>query len=432
MLVVEGRSMNMEMNTYESELNHFDKVIRKESLLKLIRDKNVKESANKPLRLFNLHCHSFFSYNGYGLSPTALVWRALQNDFYAIGLVDFDVLDGIDEFLEACSLCRLRGCAGFETRIFVPQFASLEINSPGEPGISYHIGMGFTTKEVKKPEVLTKLKNLAQTRIQKMLQQVNKYLSPLTIDYTNEVLPLTPCGNPTERHLCTAYYQKSRSFFSSEKDSIHFWSEKLRCSINDIENIFQDPVNFQNLIRSRLMKSGGPGYVPPQKENFPTLLEVNEFILANHAIPTFAWLDGTSSGEQKIEELLTIMIQSGVCAVNIIPDRNWNIKDPEIKKRKVQHLYDFVKLANDLYLPVFIGTELNAPGQKFVDDLDTPELTPFYQIFLDGVHIAYAHTVLEKTAGMGFTSPWAQNYFANRKERYEFFKEIGERLSPVI
>lgn len=422
--------INLNINPEETNLNHFDISIRKETIKTLLKQSQVKTS-DKSLKLFNLHCHSFFSYNGYGLSPSALVWKALQNNFYAIGLVDFDVLDGIDEFFEACELCKIRGCAGFETRIAVPQFAKHVINSPGEPGISYHIGMGFTSQKVKKPEVLHKLKKVAQSRVQIMIELVNSYLSPVTIDYATEVLPLTPSGNPTERHLCIAYYTKSKTVFHDEKDRLNFWSEKLKLPINEIENTFNNQVEFQNLMRAKLMKSGGPGYVQPKAENFPTLIEVNEFILSNHAIPTFAWLDGTSSGEQNIEELLNTMMCSGVYAVNIIPDRNWNTKNPEKKETLLKNLNQFVNLAREFYLPIFVGTELNAPGQKFVDDFDTPELLPFYQTFLEGVHIAYAHTVLERIAGMGFTSSWAQNYFANRKERYEFFKEIGERLIPL-
>jgi len=422
--------IDLNINSEETNLNHFDFSIRKKTINALLKQSQPKIS-DKSIQLFNLHCHSFFSYNGYGLSPTALVWKALQNNFYAVGLVDFDVLDGIDEFFETCNLCKIKGCAGFETRIAVPQFARYEINSPGEPGISYHIGMGFTSQKIKRPEVLKKLKKIAQGRVQTIIELVNNYLSPLTINYETEVLPLTPSGNPTERHLCIAYYTKSKKIFSNEKDILNFWSEKLKLPINEIENIFQNSVEFQNIIRAKLMKSGGPGYVRPKAENFPTLNEVNEFILSNHAIPTFAWLDGTSSGEQNIEELLNIMMCSGVCAVNIIPDRNWNIKNPERKETLLKNLNQFVSLARELYLPIFVGTELNAPGQKFVDGFDTPELLPFYQTFLEGVHIAYAHTVLEKMVGMGFTSPWAQNYFVNPKERYEFFKEIGERLTPI-
>lgn len=415
----------------ETLLNHFDTSVRNDTIRSLL-EKYQQKSTDISFRLFNLHCHSFFSYNGYGLSPTALVWKALQNNFYALGLVDFDVLDGVEEFLTSCNLCKIKGCAGFETRIFVPQFAKHEINSPGEPGISYHIGMGFITQNVKKINVMNKLKKIAQNRIQIMIERVNNYLSPLTINYEKEVLPLTPAGNPTERHLCTAYYEKSKQQFPDEKEFVHFWSEKIKISEADIEKIITNPVEFQNLLRAKLMKAGGPGYVLAKVENFPTLIEVNEFILANGAIPTFAWLDGTSSGEQNIEELLNIMIASGVYAVNIIPDRNWNIKNPEQKQIKLKNLDNFISLARELFLPIFIGTELNAPGQKFVDNLDTPELKPYYQLFLDGAHIAYAHTILEKTAGMGFTSYWSRNYFASNKERYEFFKEIGERMTPVL
>ncbi|MGC8739096.1 MAG: hypothetical protein ACP5UA_10700 [Candidatus Hydrogenedens sp.] len=423
--------MNLNLISEEISLNHFDVLVRTNAIRSLLK-KYHQKSPDTSFRLFNLHCHSFFSYNGYGLSPTALVWKALQNNFYALGLVDFDVLDGVEEFLNSCNLCKIKGCAGFETRIFVPQFAQHEINSPGEPGISYHIGMGFTTKKIKKVHVLKKLKQIAQNRIRVMLERVNDYLSPLTIDYEKEVIPLTPAGNPTERHLCTAYYEKSKQQFPNVKDFVLFWSEKLKISEVDIEKNIANPVEFQNLLRAKLMKSRGPGYVPAKPENFPTLIEVNEFILANGAIPTFAWLDGTSSGEQNIEELLNIMLASGVYAVNIIPDRNWNINNLEQKQIKLKNLNNFISLASELSLPIFIGTELNAPGQKFVDNIDTPELQPYYQLFLDGVHIAYAHTILEQSAGMGFTSYWSRNYFANNKERYEFFKEIGERLTPVL
>jgi len=424
--------MNINLTQEEKYLNHFDISIRKKTLHSLLKTQPKTLPSNTPTQLFNLHCHSFFSFNAYGLSPTALVWKALQNHFYALGLIDFDVLDGVDEFLYSCDLCQIKGCAGFETRVFVPQFAKHEINSPGEPGICYHIGMGFTSQKIKNAHVLKKLKRIAQNRIQTTIEKVNNYLSPLSIHYEAEVLPLTPTANPTERHLCTAYYEKSKLQFSNKTELIHFWSEKLKIPTTDIENSITNPVEFQNLLRAKLMKLGGPGYVPAKPENFPTLIEVNEFILSNGAIPTFAWLDGTSSGEQNLEELINTMLTSGVYAVNIIPDRNWNIKNPEQKKIKLKNLDNFISLAHELYLPIFIGTELNAPGQKFVDNLDTPELQPYYQLFIDGIHIAYAHTVLEKVSGMGFTSSWARNYFSNNKERYEFFKEIGKRLVPVL
>ena len=55
------------------------------------------------------------------------------------------MLDAVDEFLAACDLAGVRGSAGIETRVFIPEFATREINSPGEPGVYYHMGIGFTS-----------------------------------------------------------------------------------------------------------------------------------------------------------------------------------------------------------------------------------------------------------------------------------------------
>jgi hypothetical protein len=51
-------------------------------------------------------------------------------------------------------------------------------------------------------------------------------------------------------------------------------------------------------------------------------------IIACGALPCATWLDGTSAGEQDIEELMALLIAKGAVAANIIPDRNWNIAGP--------------------------------------------------------------------------------------------------------
>ena len=103
-------------------------------------------------QVFNLHCHSFFSYNGYGYSPSALAVIAGMYNWRAVGLVDFDVLDGVDEFLAATRKLNIRAVAGMETRVFIPELADVEINSPGEPGIAYHLGVGFLSTAVPEKE----------------------------------------------------------------------------------------------------------------------------------------------------------------------------------------------------------------------------------------------------------------------------------------
>ena len=100
----------------------------------------------------NMHCHTFFSFNAYGYSPAGLAWLAKKRGWQAAGIVDFDVLDAVEEFLDACEIVGVRGSAGIETRVFISQFATREINSPGEPGVYYHMGIGFTSGQAPDPD----------------------------------------------------------------------------------------------------------------------------------------------------------------------------------------------------------------------------------------------------------------------------------------
>ena len=95
--------------------------------------------------LLNLHAHTIYSYNGYDYSPSGLAWLARSEGWYALGTVDFDVLDGVDESLAACEICGVRGAAGFETRVYLPDRPDDVFNSPGEPGVMYYVGMGFAS-----------------------------------------------------------------------------------------------------------------------------------------------------------------------------------------------------------------------------------------------------------------------------------------------
>jgi len=450
--------MRSPKGSWESELNDLNPECRRSALDQLLdRVRQGEIVFPEPGHAVNLHCHTFFSFNGYGYSPTFFAWKARCEGLRVAGIVDFDVLDAVDEFLEVCPRLGLRGCTGIETRVFVREFATREINSPGEPGIAYHMGVGFTSgnrgnggqspissgrfaswmeengeigDSPPNKALLAEFKRTAQERNRSVAMRVNAFLDPVVVDYESDVLPLTPNGNATERHLCIAYDGKAQSLFPDETRRAEFWAGKLGTDRAEVRSVLNDPPAFQALIRSRTMKAGGVGYVKPSGPDFPTLESMNAFVLEAGAIPTFAWLDGTSEGEQAIEELLDVMLKGGVAAVNIIPDRNWNITDPAVKKTKLDHLYRFVDLARSHDLPISAGTEMNAYGQRFVDDFDAPELRPLTPLFLEGAHIFYAHTILQPHAAMGYLSDWAKRSFASVKEKNAFFKHVGEVVDP--
>ena len=395
----------------EQQLDSFDPAKRRQALLGLRRQvEEGKITLPKPGSDVNLHAHTFFSYNAYGYSPSKYAWLARKAGLAVAGIVDFDVLDGLEEFLEAGRLLGLKTCVSLESRAFVPEFASRVINSPGEPGIAYHMGVGFP-RQIQHP-LLAQMRRTAEQRNRELVARVNAFLHPVGLDYEKDVLPLTPNGNATERHVCEAY---------SKKGDPEFWRQKLgNCPVN--------PIELQALIRSKTMKKGGVGYMQPDSGSFPLMANMNRFILECGAIPTFAWLDGTSEGEQCIEEYFEVGKSSGAAALNLIPDRNYT---PGVKNQKLQNLYAVVELAQKHHFPVIVGTEMNSPGNKFVDSFATAELSPLAPVFLRGAYIVYAHSVLQRQSGLGYLSDWAKKAFPSVADRNEFFEKLGRDLRPA-
>ncbi len=421
--------MSETRETLEQQLNDFDAAKRGAALDALLA---MAEAGDIVLpdqnRDFNMHCHTFFSFNGYGYSPTYIAWKARCEGLYAMGLVDFDVLDGVDEFLAACRKTGIKSCAGLETRVYIAEFSTREINSPGEPGISYHMGTGFPSGTEQGSALVGRLRGIAQNRTRNMVERVNAFLEPVKVDFDTDLAAYVPQNNATERHVCMAYVAKGEAVFPDVEQRAAFWAGKLGQTPEAIKEIMADGPAFQGLIRSKTMKRGGVGYVKPEGTDFPRLQEVNDFSRAAGAIPTMTWLDGTSDGEQAIEELMDLMVASGVAAANIIPDRNWNIKDPETRERKVKAFHAFAALCRARDLPVIVGTEMNAFGQKFVDTFSAPEMAPLHEQFLEGTHIFHAHTLLQGHAGMGYLSDWAGKHLANPKAKNAFFAKAGEWL----
>jgi hypothetical protein len=419
-----------ELTALETRLRDFDPSVRATALaegLSLLQQGAVPVEAETEVA--NLHCHTFFSFNAYGHSPTSLAWLARRHGYKLLGTVDFDVLDAVDEFLNASELLGVRGSTGIEVRVHLPQFATREMNSPGEPGVLYHMGVGFTSSAV--PEsvrpILADLGARADKRNREMVQRVNAYLDPVKIDFEADVLPLTPKRNPTERHLVVAYVRAAQRQYDNPAA---FWADRLNTPLDKITAMLPESPALQNLIRAKLMKKGGVGYMQPDAGSFPDIAPLNQLITACGALPCAAWLDGTTTGERDIHELLDLLMSQGAVVLNIIPDRSWNLTNPEEKTTKLKLLYEVVELARELGLPLNVGTEMNTYGQKLMDDFDAPELAPVRADFLDGAYFVYGHTALGRAAGLGFQSAWAAAHLPDRRARNAFYTQVGKRLPP--
>lgn len=415
----------------EVALNHAERQTRL-AAVRALAEKVPRPALKQPLRV-NMHCHTTFSYNGYDASPAAVAWQAVRDGWYAAGICDFDVLDGMQEFLTATDLLMLRGTVNLETRVFFAEYADKEINSPGEPGVYYFMGGGFARPPMPGTSASRQLQQMregVEERNRMLVARVNAFLSPLEIDYDTDVLPLTPAGNATERHICTAYYQKGRAQFSQLNDWQTFWGKTLGIDPATAAKIAADPMAFNDLSRAKLMKSGGPGYVVPTPETFPALEDVIAMIRDCGAVPMGAWLDGTRDGEEDIESMLLCLQAKGVAAFNIIPDRNWNIDDPDMRRIKVRNLHQCVAVADRLEMPLNVGTELNKFGQPWVDDFDVAAMKPVAASFIRGAEIMVGHQRLLRWADFSYISQAAEAEFPELSARNAFFQSVGALPSP--
>ena len=178
----------------------------------------------------NVHIHSFYSFNGLGWSPSRIAWEAKKYGLEVAGKVEFDVLDGMEEFLEAGEILGLKTVTSLETRVFISEFSAHVINSPGEPGVAYFMAAGCyrSADGGSQAEVTARvLQNTASSCTEELMQRVNMHLSPVAVDYQTDVLPLTPANNATERHLLAAYDLKARQVYADQAMLAEFWVQSL-------------------------------------------------------------------------------------------------------------------------------------------------------------------------------------------------------------
>jgi hypothetical protein len=417
-----------ELKKMEQELNSFNPSVRRDALRRIAPHAPAAETTNH-----NMHMHSFFSYNAQGWSPSRIAWEARKAGLYGAGLCDFDVLDGLEEFLEAGQILGLRTAVHVETRAFLREYAEKDINSPGEPGVTYIMGTGFAHMPPlgsAQAATLATFREQARSRNVALVGRINPHMGPAAIDYGRDVLPLTPAGAATERHIITAYINRARQAFHQPADLTSFWSRLLGRTPEDVTKVMADLPAFEEAVRSKLAKNGGLGYERPSPESFPLADDFLKWVTACAAIPTIAWLDGTSAGEKDARAMLECLAAKGAAALNIIPDRNWNYKDPAARARKVECLQTVVAEADRMNMPINIGTEMNKQGQPFVDDLAVEALKPHAGTFLRGARIMVGHTLLARFAGYPYAGPAARSEFKDVAARNRFFEHTGA-LPPL-
>ncbi|MFH1086237.1 MAG: hypothetical protein V1772_10800, partial [Chloroflexota bacterium] len=278
--------------------------------------------------------------------------------------------------------------------------------------------------------VLADMRQRSADRNREMAARVNAYLDPVTVDYTRDVLPLTPAGNATERHLLIAYDRAARERYPRRADLVGYWAAKLGLDPAAVDAFLGDAPAPHDVVRAKLMKRGGVGYMPPEADTFPRFDAVNAMIRACGAIPVYGFVDGTSSGEQRLGEMLAFLVAQGIGALCVVPERNWHLDDPAERQRKMALFYAALAVARALDLPILAGTEMNRAGQPLIDDFDAAPMQPLCAELVDGGDWLYGHTLLQRALGLGEGSAWARGHLPERRARNAFYAQVGRAVPP--
>jgi len=391
-------------------------------------------AVNHAYSLVNMHIHSFYSFNSQGYSPAHIALACRQNGLYAAALCDFDVLDGLEEFIAAGQMLGLRTAVHLETRAFLREYALVEINSPGEPGVTYILGAGFFSLPEQNSAAMKSLgefRQQANLRNRALVGRINERLPEISINYDTDVIPLSPGGCPTERHIVQAYRLKAQRVFPSREELTAFWAKLLRKTGEEVERFLNDLPVFDEKVRALLAKSGGIGYVRPDEKTFPPVDDFIACVLQCEAIPMASWLDGTSKGENNMLEMLECLKAKGAAALNIILDRVHNLKNTDERRIKLKNLNEVISAARKLAFPINIGTEMNKSGQPFVDDLECEALAPYKNDFMRGANIMIGQTILARYAGFSYCGKSALGEYGGDTERKNNFFEAVGKLPPL-
>lgn len=257
----------------------------------------------------NAHIHTPYSFSAFSSVGEALE-HAAEEGVKVVGINDFYSMDGYGEWKEGCAARGLYPLFGIE---FISlnaedQAAGLRVNDPNNPGRTYISGKGLAYPVILKGEPLRKLEAVraeSNRQVEQMCAKLNEWLKaegkPVQLDF-NEIREKLTKGSIRERHLAKA----------------------LRLAMEpDAEN----PAKLENELRSKLLKAGGPAFVPESPEAFLPMKTVQEIIEAAGGIPTYPFLADDAKGnftdfEGDLMKAADTLKKRGFRSVEFITTRN--------------------------------------------------------------------------------------------------------------
>ena len=320
----------------------------------------------------NNHIHTTYSFSPY--SPTAAVYAARMEGLCTAGIIDHDSISGAKEFLEAAKIVDIPVTIGMEARVSMDgtRMEGKRTNNPDQVGVSY---MTIQAVRHDKIDTLTEFfkpyQDARHLRNRKMVENINKLLPAIALDYEKDVLPLSLAmenGGVTERHLMYALaiklvkqVGKGQAMIDKLLDLGISLSKKQETQMLDEEYPFYE-YDLLGILKSAFV----PKIYVDATDECPKLKDMVDICSKIDAYLCYAYLGDVGdsvTGDKKaqkfeddyIEDLFECLKEENVKAVTYMPTRN----TPE-------QLTRLRKLCDDYGMFQVSGEDINSPRQSFV------------------------------------------------------------------
>jgi len=369
----------------------------------------------------NGHVHTPYSFSAFD-SIGELFQMAVDEKIAALGINDFFVTDGYDEFCRFAANSHIFPLFNIEfiSLMKAEQQLGIRVNDPNNPGRCYFSGKGldypFRIDDNLK-RILNRVVSESQNQMRQMIAKMNEWLRqtnvPLSLTY-EDVKRRYARELVRERHLAKALRVAVFEHMVDKESRLEWLTKLFGGKVPASEP--NDVPALENEIRSYLLKSGGPAFVEEDDKAFLSLEQVIEIISMAGGIPCYpVLLDDKNGGYTEFEADAASLLQSlrnmQIGCIELIPGRN-----------DATHLERFVQYFNREGFVILLGTEHNTPD-RIPLTCDTrgrkPLSAEMARIGYEGACVTAAHQYLRNTGKEGFLradftpDPGKKDYLVN-------------------
>ena len=378
----------------------------------------------------NAHIHTPYSFSSFSDMGEAFE-MAVKENIKVLGINDFYVTDGYDEFCKLARLNNIFPLFNIEAIALSKEMQDngIRVNDPNNPGRTYICGKGLNypqTLKGKSYEMLESVKDESQRQIVEMIDKLNAWIKVIGIDFVFE-------------------YENIRSRFARKLVRERHIAQALRVAIferyaeneqrrNVLQKIYggtatcvdiNDYAALDNELRNNLLKAGKKAFVPEDEKSFLSIEQVCRIILDAGGIPCYPVLLDDAAGkitefESDMERLYKSLIDWGIYCIELIPQRN-----------KLEIMEPFVRYFYEKDFVITFGTEHNAPGLQPLTPFcsgNTPLTDFLQQVNYDGACVIAAHQFLHSQGEQGYID---ENGKILVKEG-NCFKELGNKAIMAL